>query len=231
MKEDPSSFPFFNLTGLSSSSLAPWNCLSCPESDTYLPTDTSALQWAIEERVEGSHYPPQEDHTFISPSFLLSQFLMFLCRLPAFTHILALFCPQKPPPIFIFLSFSISFFHSGLFTIPHSCPSFSLPISSSRFLSAVMASVPSHFFHRSHVHLIFQINLLNEPSFCATEQRHINVYVPICKQKHAQRCLCTSARTHNDALAHAGGTFANRKCSGHEQEHSNIGKWPSTLFQ
>lgn len=110
MKEDPSSFPFFNLTGLSSSSLAPWNCLSCPESDTYLPIDTSALQWAIEERVEGSHYPPQEDHTFISTSFLLSQFLMFLCRLPAFTHILALFCPPEASSYLyfpLFLHFSL----------------------------------------------------------------------------------------------------------------------------
>lgn len=76
----------------------------------------------------------------------------------------------------------IIFFHflSGLFNVPHRCLSFSLPISSSLLPPL---SLRTSF----HVHPISQMNLLNGPSICATEQSKCHrdvLYVPICKQKH-----------------------------------------------
>lgn len=44
--------PFFILTGLSSSSSSPWNCLSCTDSDTHLSTGTLVVSSEQKTRAE-----------------------------------------------------------------------------------------------------------------------------------------------------------------------------------
>lgn len=154
---------------------------------TFAHRHLCALQWAIEERGEGGHYPPQEHPISVSPSFLLSHFLIFLRRLPVFALSLSLppvslSSPRAiAPHLSLFPPFSVSLFLSGHFTVPRCCLSLTLHV--------LLLPLCCHGFRPLSLHPSFRVRPIsgmypfNGPGLCATEQGHEDLYVPTCKWK------------------------------------------------
>lgn len=148
---------------------------------TFAHRHLCALQWAIEERGEGSHYPPQEHPISVSPSVLLSHFLIFLRRLPVFALSLSLppvslSSPRAtaphlslfPPFLFLSSSWATLLSHAAVY---HSL------YTSSLSLSAVTVSIPSPFIC---------------PSAFVQSLKWIPLMGPACNRAGPRRFICTS---------------------------------------
>lgn len=162
-----------------------------------------ALQWAIEEGGEGSHYPPQEDPTSISNSFLLSHFLIFLCCLPVFTLYFCLFLPCACPPFLLVIVILLFFFTSSLVSLmSHTGVYHSLCPSRPPF-SLLSPFVRPSTFIQSPKWICLMGPAFVQPSRASATEMY---YMYRSANKNTDKC----ATLHAHASMHALSSFANR---------------------
>ncbi len=182
-----------------------------------------ALQWAIEERGEESHYPLQEDPRSISPYFLLSHLLIFLCHLPvslfllSSSHELVLPSFYFSSSLFIFLSLFLSSSRVSLLShtaVYHSlCPSHPpSPSLLSWFWSPLSLSVLPHVCAISQMSLVSGAGLQVPHRCMGTDlQTKTCTYVHLCIS-HVSCC----AKRNIPGLNH---TFRGRRTHVSNQVH------------